>query len=123
MESWDSRMAQWLKNPPANAGDTGSIPGSGRFPGVGNGKSPQYSCWDRGQRSLAGYSLWGCRESDTTEHAQWKVIVLLQTIFLTPMLRMEKIVYWSYHRVQLLMICITAGFKFELPHNCTHFTC
>ena len=22
-----------------------------------------------GQRSLAGYSLWGCRDSDTTEHA------------------------------------------------------
>ena len=33
-----------VKNPPANAGDTGSIPGSGRSPGVGNGKSLQYSC-------------------------------------------------------------------------------
>ena len=81
-----------VKNPPANAGDTGSIPGSGRFPGVGNGKSPQYSCWDRGQKRLEGYSLWGCRESDTTENAQWKVSVLLQTIFLTPVFRMERIV-------------------------------
>ena len=30
-----------VKNPPANAGnarETGLIPGSGRFPGVGNGK-------------------------------------------------------------------------------------
>ena len=26
-----------VKNPPANAGDAGSIPGSGRSPGVGNG--------------------------------------------------------------------------------------
>ena len=26
-----------VKNPPANAGDAGSIPGSGRFPGGGNG--------------------------------------------------------------------------------------
>ena len=25
-----------VKNPPANAGDTGSISGSGRFPGIGN---------------------------------------------------------------------------------------
>ena len=25
-----------VKNPPANAGDTGSIPGSGRSPGEGN---------------------------------------------------------------------------------------
>ena len=27
-----------VKNPPANAGNAGSIPGSGRSPGVGNGK-------------------------------------------------------------------------------------
>ena len=36
-----------VKNPPANAGDTrdaGSIPGSGRSPGDGNGNSLQYSC-------------------------------------------------------------------------------
>ena len=39
-------MAQRVKNPPANAGDTGdtgSIPGSGRFPGGGNGNPLQYS--------------------------------------------------------------------------------
>ena len=33
-----------VKNPPANAGDTGSIPGLGRSPGKGNGNSLQYSC-------------------------------------------------------------------------------
>ena len=36
-----------LKNPPANAGDTGdvgSIPGSGRTPGEGNGSTLQSSC-------------------------------------------------------------------------------
>ena len=32
------------KNPYANAGDTGSIPESGRSPGEINGNSPQYSC-------------------------------------------------------------------------------
>ena len=31
-------------NPPTNAGDGGSIPGSGRSLGVGNGKPLQYSC-------------------------------------------------------------------------------
>ena len=31
-----SLVAQWLKNPPANAGDVGSNPGSGRSPGEGN---------------------------------------------------------------------------------------
>ena len=36
-----------VKNPPANAGDTGdggSVPGLGRSPGVGNGNPLQYSC-------------------------------------------------------------------------------
>ena len=36
-----------VKNPPANAGDTGdvgSIPGSVRSPGGGNGNPLQYSC-------------------------------------------------------------------------------
>ena len=33
-----------LENPPANAGDSGLIPGSGRFPEKGNGNPFQYSC-------------------------------------------------------------------------------
>ena len=33
-----------VKNLPANAGDTGSIPGSGRSPGRGRGNPVQYSC-------------------------------------------------------------------------------
>ena len=33
-----------VKNPPAKTGDTGSIPGSGRSPGEGNGNPLQYSC-------------------------------------------------------------------------------
>ena len=32
------------KNPPANARDVGSIPGSGRSPGEGNSNPLQYSC-------------------------------------------------------------------------------
>ena len=31
-------------NPPANAGDSSWIPGSGRSPGEGNGNPLQYSC-------------------------------------------------------------------------------
>ena len=33
-----------VNNLPFNAGDTGSIPGSGRAPGEGNGNPLQYSC-------------------------------------------------------------------------------
>ena len=63
-----SQVALMIKNLPANAGDPGSIPGSGRFP------------WRRkwqptaiflpaefhGQRGLVGYNPWGHKESDTT---------------------------------------------------------
>ena len=33
-----------VKNLPASGGDAGSIPGSGRSPGEGNGNPPHYSC-------------------------------------------------------------------------------
>ena len=58
-----------VKNPPADAGDvrdTGSIPVLGKPPGEGHGNPLQYSCRDN-QRSLAGYSPWGCKESGSTE--------------------------------------------------------
>ena len=65
-----------VKNLPANAGaagDIGSIPGSGRFPGGGNGNPHQYFClensMDRGAWQ-ATTSTWGCKESDMTEHAR-----------------------------------------------------
>ena len=35
-----------VENPPANAGDAGSIPGSGRSPGERNGNTLQHSCLD-----------------------------------------------------------------------------
>ena len=64
------------KESACNAGDLGLIPGLGRSPGGGHGNLLQYSCLENshGQRNLAGYSPWGCKESDTTEqvstHAQ-----------------------------------------------------
>ena len=49
--------------------DPGSIPGLGRSPGGRHGNLFQYSCLENshGHRSLAGYNLWGCKESDTIE--------------------------------------------------------
>ena len=45
-----------VKNPPANAGDVGSIPEMGRFPAEVNGNPLQYSClgnpMDRGAMGL-----------------------------------------------------------------------
>ena len=65
-----SQVTLEVKNLPANAGDVGSIPGSGRSPGGGHGNPLQYSCLENlhGQRSLAGYTVHGMAELDTTKH-------------------------------------------------------
>ena len=50
-----------VKASASNAGNPGSIPGSGRSPGEGNGNLLHYSCLGNpvDRRSLASYSLWG----------------------------------------------------------------
>ena len=57
------------KESTCNAGDSGLISGLGRFSGEGNGYPLQYSLPGEfyGQRSLAGYSPWGHKESHRTE--------------------------------------------------------
>ena len=50
-----------------NAGDPGSVPGSGRSPGEGKGSPVFLPGRFHGQRSLVSYSPWGPKESDTTE--------------------------------------------------------
>ena len=60
------------KNVLANAGnlrDSSLIPELGRSPGGGHGNPLQYSCLENphGERSLAGYSPWGRKESGTTK--------------------------------------------------------
>ena len=57
------------KESACNSGDPGSNLGLGRSPGKGNGSPLQCSCLEnpQGQRSLAGYRPWGCRELVVTE--------------------------------------------------------
>ena len=57
------------KESACNAEDLSLIPGLGKSPGGGHGNPLQYSCLENshGQRSLAGYSPWGCQVLDTTE--------------------------------------------------------
>ena len=52
-----------IKNTSVNARDMSLIPGLGRSPGEGNGNPLHYFCPGNphGQRSLAGYSPWGCK--------------------------------------------------------------
>ena len=73
-----SLVAQSVKNLPAmqetacNAGDPGSIPGSGRSPGEGNGDPIQYAClenpMDRGAWWAIGYGVTKNR-SQLSEHS------------------------------------------------------
>ena len=57
-----------VKNLPANAGDKGLIPGSGRSPGEGNGNPLQYSCLGNPMNREAWWAThpWGQEESDMT---------------------------------------------------------
>ena len=66
---WTNFCSSEGKESACNSGDQGSIPGSGRSLGGGHGNPFQYSCLENPhrQRNLAGYSPWGCTESDTTE--------------------------------------------------------
>ena len=82
-----------VKNLPANAGDAGSIPGSGKSAGEGDGNPPQYSCLgnsiDRGawwathssillgkfhgHRTLVGYSPCGHKSHTERTHTHTNV--------------------------------------------------
>ena len=63
---WGFPGGSVVKNPLANAGDTGSIPGLGRS-GVGNGSPLQYSCLENSMDTGAWWvTVHGVAESDTT---------------------------------------------------------
>ena len=60
-------MAQMVKNLPAMWETMGSIPGSGRYPGEGNGNPLQYSCLENSMDSGAwGAIVHGVAKSQTT---------------------------------------------------------
>ena len=67
-----------VKNPPANAGDMGLIPGLRRFPGGGNGNPLQYTClenpMDRGAWWVTVHG--GHKESAMTEHICTSVLTI-----------------------------------------------
>ena len=50
-----------------NAGDPGSIPGSGRSPGEGNGNPLHYSCLENSMVGVWQATVHGISESDMTE--------------------------------------------------------
>ena len=74
-------LAPWLpwwlsgKESACSAGDMGSIPGLGRFPGEGNGYPLQYSCLENPMdRGASQTIVHGDTESDTTERLTFSVL-------------------------------------------------
>ena len=63
-----SEVVLVVMNPPAKAGGTGSIPALGRSPGGGKGNPLQCSCLENPMdRGAWRATVWGHKESDTTE--------------------------------------------------------
>ena len=68
-----------VKNLPANAGVTGSIPGSGRSHGEGNGNPLQYSClgnpMDRGAWQAIVHRVAKVRHNLATKQQQYNTYI------------------------------------------------
>ena len=64
---WDFPCSSVGKDSACSAGDLGSIPGSGRSPGEGNGNPLQYSCLENPMEEEPGrLQFMGSQESDMT---------------------------------------------------------
>ena len=76
-----------VKNPPTNAGDTGSIPGSGRSPG-GQSNPLQYSCLENStDREFHGeLQSMGCKDLDMTEQLTLSLSFLTRKRSISPFL-------------------------------------
>ena len=93
------------KESACNARNLGLIPGLGRFPGEGYWRRAWQptlvSCLENphGQRSLAGYSSWGHKESDMTELRS-----TAPSFYIEPLLKYFK---WSLLSLALMLGLIT----------------
>ena len=94
-------------------GDPGSIPGSGRSPGEGNGNPFHYYCLEKshGLRSLVGYNPWGRKESDTTERLHFTLEYLKQglpCLILTSHVQHSTLL-GACHAVVMVCVCVGGG--------------
>ena len=85
-------VAQTSKEFACNTGDQGSIPGSGRSPGEGNGYAIPWRREFHGQRSLVGYSPQHYKELDMTEQLSQYIIKVCTLLF-----RHNAIAYFTDH--------------------------
>ena len=74
---WASLVAQTGKESACNMEDLDLSPRLQRSPGGGHGNPLYYSFLKNphGQKNLVGYSLWGHKESDTTEQLMLSLFI------------------------------------------------
>ena len=84
-----------------NAGDQGLIPGSGRFPGDGDGNPLQYSCLENPMDSGAWWA---------TVHGVARIghdlVTKPQYLLQRTVVRLGKRLHSAWHSVELLMQCL-----------------
>ena len=111
-----------LKNPLANAGDSSSIPGWGRSPGVGSGNPLQYSCLENSMdRGACGPQSMGSQRvrhdwMNTGESEPGEIC------WIQP--RKEEVSYWLYLHIPTSFLLKERQCQrmIKLLHNCTHLT-
>ena len=110
-----------VNNPPASAGDGGSIPGLERCPGEGNGNPLQRSCLGNphGQRSLGDYSLRGHKRVGhdlATKQQQQGISVNLEWEGIVP-----RVQFCSLHLSQAQVLLSSGVLCSDLnTHPCAH---
>ena len=76
-----------VKNSPASAGESGSIPGLGKSPGEGNGTPLQYSClgnpMDRGAWRATAHGIAKSRTQLRTRISHQNVLIYTEERLLT----------------------------------------
>ena len=97
-----------VKNPPANAGDAGSVPGSGRSPEGGNGYPLQYSClenpMDRGAWRAIVHGV--TTELDMIEQlSNNKQSVNVSDVWMNQLLNGQEVIPWRFHPIPLRFTC------------------
>ena len=97
-----------------NAGDLHSIPALGKSPGRGHGNPLQYSCLENphGQREPAGYSPWGCKQSDMTERLSTEQHICIHTTICIYNFNM-------YGKVKLKMLVSQSSLTLFDPMDCS----
>ena len=87
-----------VKNLPANAGDTGSIPGLGRSPRRGNGNPLQYSClgnpMDGGTWHAAVHRVAKSRTRPNTAQQQQRTVISIILIIVNDLILCVFLLYF-----------------------------